>query len=87
MWNDASGLVLYKFAVAAVLTGAFSPGRASLEFVGVSVGGSAIRPNNAANQAFYGKSVQPADILVRRNVSNPESASLRRSLQQVASAK
>jgi len=61
--------------------------RARGAYVGVSVGGSAIRPNNAANQAFYGKSVQPADILVRRNVSNPESASLRRSLQQVASAK
>ncbi|HEX4798690.1 MAG TPA: Na+/H+ antiporter [Burkholderiales bacterium] len=37
--NDASGLVIYKFAVAAVLTGAFSLWQASLEFVGVAVGG------------------------------------------------
>jgi CPA1 family monovalent cation:H+ antiporter len=37
--NDASGLVLYKFAVAAVMTGAFSLHEASIEFVGVAVGG------------------------------------------------
>jgi Na+/H+ antiporter len=40
--NDASGLVLYKFAVAAVLTGAFSLVDASIQFVGVSVGGIVI---------------------------------------------
>src|SRR5213592_2780702 len=40
--NDASGLVIYKFAVAAVLTGAFSLWQASLEFVGVAVGGVVI---------------------------------------------
>jgi Na+/H+ antiporter len=37
--NDASGLVIYKFAVAAVLTGVFSLWQASLEFVGVAAGG------------------------------------------------
>ena len=37
--NDASGLVLYKFAVAAVLTGTFSLFDASVQFVGVSIGG------------------------------------------------
>jgi CPA1 family monovalent cation:H+ antiporter len=37
--NDASGLVLYKFAVAAVMTGAFSLHEASIEFIGVAVGG------------------------------------------------
>ena len=37
--NDASGLVLYKFAVAAVLTGTFSLLDASMQFVGVSIGG------------------------------------------------
>ncbi len=37
--NDASGLVLYKFAVAAVLTGAFSLSQASVDFAGVSAGG------------------------------------------------
>ncbi len=40
--NDASGLVLYKFAVAAVLTGAFSLTEASVQFVLVAAGGTAI---------------------------------------------
>jgi CPA1 family monovalent cation:H+ antiporter len=40
--NDASGLVLYKFAVAAVLTGAFSWAEASYQFALVSLGGIAI---------------------------------------------
>jgi monovalent cation/hydrogen antiporter len=40
--NDATGLVIYKFAVAAVLTGVFSLWQASLEFVGVAAGGIVI---------------------------------------------
>jgi CPA1 family monovalent cation:H+ antiporter len=40
--NDASGLVLYKFAVAAVLTGAFSLFDASVQFVVIAIGGVAI---------------------------------------------
>ncbi len=40
--NDASGLVIYKFAIAAVLTGTFSLAEASVQFVGVAVGGIAI---------------------------------------------
>ncbi len=37
--NDASGLVLYRFAVAAALTGSFSLGHASLSFLTLGVGG------------------------------------------------
>lgn len=37
--NDASGLVIYKFAIAAVLTGAFSLVDASVQFASVSLGG------------------------------------------------
>ena len=40
--NDASGLVLYKFAVAAVLTGAFSLAEASVQFALVALGGIAV---------------------------------------------
>ena len=40
--NDASGLVIYKLAIAAVLTGTFSFQQASLQFALVSVGGVAI---------------------------------------------
>jgi CPA1 family monovalent cation:H+ antiporter len=40
--NDASGLVIYKFAVAAVLTGVFSLTEATVQFGAVSIGGVAI---------------------------------------------
>src|SRR6185295_14261684 len=40
--NDASGLVLYKFAVAAVLTGSFSVLGASAQFGVVALGGVAV---------------------------------------------
>jgi CPA1 family monovalent cation:H+ antiporter len=40
--NDASGLVLYKFAVAAVLSGTFSLFDATVEFALVSIGGIAV---------------------------------------------
>jgi CPA1 family monovalent cation:H+ antiporter len=40
--NDAAGLVLYKFALAAVLTGAFSLFEASWQIVLVAIGGIAI---------------------------------------------
>lgn len=42
LMNDASGLVAFKFAVAATLTGMFSFADASLQFVLVAVGGLAI---------------------------------------------
>ncbi len=37
--NDASGLVLFRFAVAAALTGTFNAGQAAVSFGVVSVGG------------------------------------------------
>jgi CPA1 family monovalent cation:H+ antiporter len=37
--NDASGLVIYKFAVAAVLTGVFSLSGALVQFGGIALGG------------------------------------------------
>jgi CPA1 family monovalent cation:H+ antiporter len=40
--NDATGLVLYRFAVAAALTGTFSPAAALGAFVLVAVGGIAV---------------------------------------------
>ena len=40
--NDATGLVAYKFAVAAVLTGTFSFAQAGLQFVFVAAGGIAL---------------------------------------------
>ncbi|OWA33473.1 Na+/H+ antiporter [Saccharibacillus sp. O16] len=40
--NDASGLVSFQFAVAAMVTGSFSLGSASVAFVGISIGGIAL---------------------------------------------
>ncbi|MDX2149644.1 MAG: Na+/H+ antiporter [Bryobacteraceae bacterium] len=40
--NDAAGLTVYRFAVAAVLTGAFSPSNAVLSFLWISLAGAAI---------------------------------------------
>jgi CPA1 family monovalent cation:H+ antiporter len=40
--NDASGLVAFRFAVAAAMTGAFDAGEAVVEFVRVAVGGAAV---------------------------------------------
>jgi len=42
LFNDASGLVCMHFAVAATLTGAFSPLSAGLSFIWLAVGGLAI---------------------------------------------
>jgi CPA1 family monovalent cation:H+ antiporter len=39
--NDASGLVCFRFAVAAAMTGAFSPAKAGLTFLWVALGGIA----------------------------------------------
>ena len=40
--NDASSLVLYKFAVAAVSIGTVSYGQGALQFVGVAIGGAVV---------------------------------------------
>ena len=40
--NDATGLTVYKLAVAAVVSGHFSPGAGILKFIAVSAGGVAI---------------------------------------------
>jgi Na+/H+ antiporter len=40
--NDATALVAYRIGVAAVVTGAFSPGRAALQFLITGAGGAAV---------------------------------------------
>lgn len=40
--NDATAIILYKFALAALLTGAFSAGDAIVGFVSVAAGGTAV---------------------------------------------
>jgi len=40
--NDTVALVAYRFAIAAVVTGSFSPGTAALQLPAVAIGGAAI---------------------------------------------
>jgi CPA1 family monovalent cation:H+ antiporter len=40
--NDATALIAYKFALAAIVTGSFSVGEAAIRFVVVAVGGTAV---------------------------------------------
>ncbi|WP_308634068.1 Na+/H+ antiporter [Paenibacillus silvisoli] len=42
LMNDASGLVAFKFAIAAALTGSFSLGNASVSFLLIAIGGIAV---------------------------------------------
>ncbi len=43
---------------------------------GVSVDGAVVAKRDSLNRAYYGKDATPADILVRRAVTNPESTPL-----------
>ena len=54
---------------------------------GLSVDGSVIAVRDGWNSAYYGKSVTPADILVRGEVSNPQSAGLIASVTKAASTR
>ncbi|HZR70263.1 MAG TPA: Na+/H+ antiporter [Burkholderiales bacterium] len=69
--NDASGLVIYKFAVAAVLTGAFSLAGASLQFVGVAVGGVAVGVTLGLVFVFIHRHLHDAFIEVLTSLSVP----------------
>jgi lipid-binding SYLF domain-containing protein len=46
--------------------------------------GTIVSIDHAANQAYYGSPVTPADILVRHSVSNPDAASLRKAVAGAA---
>ena len=50
---------------------------------GLNLDGTVVNTNDAWNGAYYGRSVLPPDILVRKTVSNPNAAPL---LSEVASA-
>ena len=56
-------------------------------YAGISLEGSVISTKDPWNNAYYGKTVSPADILVKRSVSNPGSKALRTSLAKAARGK
>jgi lipid-binding SYLF domain-containing protein len=49
---------------------------------GISLDGALVAVRGALNDAYYGKKVSPADILVRHEVANPRSACLAQGLAQ-----
>ena len=49
-------------------------------YVGASLEGSVIKIKHQWNEAYYGKSVQPVDIFVKRNVNNPGAQELIRAV-------
>jgi monovalent cation/hydrogen antiporter len=69
--NDASGLVLYKFAVAAVLTGTFSLADASVQFALVSIGGIAVGVALGLLFVFVHRHLHDAFIEVLTSLSVP----------------
>jgi lipid-binding SYLF domain-containing protein len=57
--------------------------RAKGVYGGVNLDGTVVNTNDAWNGSYYGRSVLPPDILVRKTVTNPNAAPL---LQEVATA-
>jgi Na+/H+ antiporter len=62
--NDASGLVLFRFAVAAALTGSFSIGEASLTFAWLALGGIALGAVFALVTIFIIKRMRDIDLII-----------------------
>jgi SH3 domain-containing YSC84-like protein 1 len=50
-------------------------------YAGVTLAGAALRPDEEANRAFYGKPASPGDIL-GGSIENPAGAPLRRLLAE-----
>jgi lipid-binding SYLF domain-containing protein len=56
-------------------------------YAGVSLEGSVISTKDKWNEAYYGKAVNPVDIIVKPSVSNPGSKALRTSVAKAAAGK
>ncbi len=53
-------------------------------YAGVSLEGAVVATRDALNAAYYGRAVNPTDILIRRTVSNPQASALVAALRQAA---
>ncbi len=53
---------------------------------GVSIQGAVVAVRGALNKAYYGQEITPADILIRRTVSNPQAAGLIQAVAKYAAA-
>ena len=53
-------------------------------YAGISLDGAIVSPENKLARAYYGREVTPTQILVQREVTNPQSARLIAALAQAA---
>jgi monovalent cation/hydrogen antiporter len=84
MVNDATGLVIYRFAVAAVVTGSFSLWQAGLQFVIVSLGGLVIGLVIAWPVAWLHRHLDDAPIEITITLLTPYAAYLLADALQVS---
>ena len=61
--------------------------RAKGLFAGVSLDGAVLKAKDEWNSAYYGKSVTPTDIIIRREVQNPYSERLREAIVKAVKQK
>jgi Na+/H+ antiporter len=66
--NDATGLVLFRFALAAAATGAFSVTDAAGEFLMLALGGAAVGAACAALWVFVAKRLQDEYLIIAASV-------------------
>ena len=71
-------------AAAAVTTDMVSFARSKGVFAGVSFDGAVISPDDAANEAFYGRPATPVDILVRGSARSAAAAPLTQTITRIA---
>ena len=83
----AAGPVGVGAAAKGVTADLVSFSRAQGAYAGLSLDGSMVKVNEDYDKAYYGKEVRPVDIFVKKDVSNPGSAKLRKALKNAEKGK
>ena len=69
---------------AAATADVLSYARSKGAFAGFSLSGAVVKTKDKFNEAYYGKTVSPTDILIRKTVSNPHADKLRQDIEAAA---
>jgi lipid-binding SYLF domain-containing protein len=73
----ATGPVGGGMAAQGITADIISYARQKGAFAGMAVDGAFVSVSNDSNHAYYGKSVRPTDIIVKKDIGNPKSLQLR----------
>jgi lipid-binding SYLF domain-containing protein len=73
----ATGPVGGGMAAQGITADIISYARQKGAFAGMAVDGAFVSVSNDSNEAYYGKSVRPTDIIVKKDIGNPKSLQLR----------